>query len=242
MNVLCIGNSFSENATVYLHQIAKAAGEKLNVCNLYIGGCPLDKHYRNMMGDRKDYSLRYNGHITGFMVSMEEALISRNWDVVTLQQASPKSYDAESYDPYIWELAEFVRQFQPKAKLVIHQTWAYEQGSSRLTELAGYETPQAMFADVKAAYDKAAKTIEADGLIPSGEMMLQLFEQGMEGLYKDTFHASHGLGQYALALLWFRMLTGRSVADNSFSDFIEPVSAEDIAAVKACVDSYQPIF
>ena len=31
MEVLAIGNSFSQDATRYLHRIARAAGEKLNV-------------------------------------------------------------------------------------------------------------------------------------------------------------------------------------------------------------------
>ena len=44
MKVLAIGNSFSEDATRYLHDIAKADGVALEVANLYIGGCPLDRH------------------------------------------------------------------------------------------------------------------------------------------------------------------------------------------------------
>lgn len=241
MKILAIGNSFSQNATRYLHDIARVAGEKLEVANLYIGGCTLERHYRNMLSDARAYTLCYNGHSTGFPVSLSEALLNRQWDVITLQQGSTQSFDPDSYDPYISELADFVRQCQPKAKVLIHQTWAYEQGSERLTEVAGYETTCAMFADVKAAYAKAAQTVNADGLIPSGEMMLRLYEQGVEGLYRDTYHASSGLGQYALALLWYRMLTGNSVAENPFCDFDVPVTPEEIAAVKTCVDSYVPI-
>ena len=46
MNVLAIGNSFSQDATRYLHQVAKSAGVYLEVFNLEIGGCPLSKHFR----------------------------------------------------------------------------------------------------------------------------------------------------------------------------------------------------
>ena len=41
MKVLAIGNSFSQDATRYLHQIAKANQFDLKVVNLYIGGCSL---------------------------------------------------------------------------------------------------------------------------------------------------------------------------------------------------------
>ena len=44
MNILSIGNSFSQDAQRYLHQIATAGGEELNVFNLYIGGSTLSMH------------------------------------------------------------------------------------------------------------------------------------------------------------------------------------------------------
>lgn len=34
MNILAIGNSFSQDATRYVHQIARAAGENLTVVQL----------------------------------------------------------------------------------------------------------------------------------------------------------------------------------------------------------------
>ena len=48
MKVLAIGNSFSEDATRYLHQIGEAAGVKNQIVNLYIGGCPLETHWENI--------------------------------------------------------------------------------------------------------------------------------------------------------------------------------------------------
>ena len=58
MNILSIGNSFSQDAQRYLHRIAKADGCTLNTFNLYIGGCPLSLHYRNSsdMGVRTRFS------------------------------------------------------------------------------------------------------------------------------------------------------------------------------------------
>ena len=64
MNILAIGNSFSEDATRYLHGIARADGETLKVANLYIGGCSLGWHDRNMLSDEKAYELQYNGQKT----------------------------------------------------------------------------------------------------------------------------------------------------------------------------------
>lgn len=242
MNVLAISNSFGDDANTYLHQIARAGGVDLQICTLFIGGCTLDTHYRNMLGDKRLYDLRYNGQVTGFKTSIAEALLSREWDVVTLQQGSRKSYDPDSYEPYVSELADFVRECQPKAKILIHQTWAYKEGSELMLKVTPYTTFDAMFADIEKAYEKCVETVAADGLIPSGKLMQELLHKGVPCIHRDNLHVTKGLGRYALALLWFRMLTGKSVADNSFCDFDEPVTDGEIALAKACVDAYPPIF
>ena len=236
MNVLAIGNSFSEDATRYLRGIARADGETLNVVNLYIGGCSLEKHFRNMHSEAKAYELQYNGEKTGFFVSIKDALLNRRWDVVTLQQASPVSFDKDSYFPYINELAEYVRRYSPKAKIYIHQTWAYEDGSERLAKLGRFERAADMRSAVISAYDNAAEKITADGLIPSGKLLGELLENGIEKVHRDTYHASRGIGRYAIALLWYSVLTGNVVAENTFSDFDEEVSEGEIATAKKCVD------
>ena len=66
-------------------------------------------------------------------------------------------------------------------------------------------------------------------------------EKGIPSVQRDTFHASRGLGRYALALLWYRMLTGRSVMENSFRDFDEPISDEQIQIIKETVESFAPL-
>lgn len=241
MNILCIGNSYGVDAGRYLHQIARKEGVKLNVAVLFYPGCALDRHYRYMIGEGKDYELYYNGFGTGFFVSMKEALLSQNWDVITMQQASLHSTKPDSYDPYAESIAAYVRECCPKAKLIVHQTWAYEEGSDRLTKLAGYPTSAAMFADVEKAYEKMVATVDADGVIPSGKMMQLLHRNGIEKLHRDTFHATKGLGRYALGLLWYRVLTGNSVAQNSFRDFDEPVEEKDIAVATAVVEGFAPI-
>ena len=76
MQILAIGNSFSSDATRYLHGIARAGGVPLQVTNLYIGGCSLERHFRNMHSDARAYDLQCNGHSTGFSVSLSEALLS----------------------------------------------------------------------------------------------------------------------------------------------------------------------
>ena len=214
IKVLAIGNSFSQDATRYLKQIADCAGEPMTVVNLYIGGCSLATHYKNMNNDDKRYSLEFNGEATGFYVSIREALQSREWDYVTMQQASPFSFNYATYQPYLNALSEYVCFHAPHAIQVMHQTWAYEDGSKILTEDVKYETSEQMFADVREAYACAADEIGA-AIIPSGEAMQLAVEQGYK-MHRDTFHASLGIGRYLLGATWFETLTGKSILGNSF--------------------------
>ena len=92
IHVLSIGNSFSQDAHCYLHDFAKSEGVDIETVNLFVGGCSLERHYRNMVGNKREYTIEINGHrADGFLCSIDEALTARQWDFVTLQQASPDS-------------------------------------------------------------------------------------------------------------------------------------------------------
>ena len=238
MQVLAIGNSFSQDATAYLKKISECGNGNITVVNLYIGGCSLSRHYRNMLSGEKAYSLEFNGQSTGFFVSMEEELLSRDWDVITIQQASPSSPKYETYQPYLDTLADYIRECCPKAKLMMHETWAYEEGSDRLVNGMKYEKRVDMYNALHAAYAQAAEDINAYGIIPSGTLMQKLIENGITRLHRDTFHASFDIGRYALALLWFRVLTGKSVLDNGFKCPVGDISDEEYLKIKKCVEEF----
>ncbi len=235
MKILSIGNSFSMDAQRYLHSIARSDRFEITAANLYIGGCPLELHYRNMLSQKSEYEYWLNGYNSFLKVSLDDALLSADWDVVTLQQASHFSFDYEAYQPYLNALAAYVRECVPKAKIVIHETWAYEKDSNRLLNVAKFDTPKEMLAKIEDAYKKAAKDINADFIIPSGRLLGMLLDSGIEKVHRDTFHASYGVGRYAIGLLWYALLTGEDIADNSFNDFDEEITDEEIRIIKDCV-------
>ena len=226
MKILSIGNSFSQDAQRYLSKIAIKEGERIKNINLYIGGCSLRTHYLNMLDGRDDYTLEFLGESTGVKVSIDRVLRSDDWDVITLQQVSTQSAKFESYTPYIEELADYVRTFCPKAKIYIHETWAYENGCARLSAL-GFESDEDMYAGLKDAYAKAKEKIEAYGIIPSGTAMIEASKRGLSHLHRDTFHASLGAGRYILGLTWYKALFGKDITENDFSDFDEPITEEE---------------
>ena len=227
MRILAIGNSFSQDAMRYLHDIAASECMDMKCVNLMIGGCSLSRHYKNMNNDAAAYGFEFNGQDTGISVSIRQALQSDEWDVVTLQQVSHQAPNYDTYHPYLRRLADYVQYHAPKSKLFLHQTWAYEQGSRRLCEELGYDNQAAMFTDVQTAYAKAAIDLGGVDIIPSGQAFQNLYRAGVR-IHRDTYHASLGLGRYTLGLTWFAALTGKSVIGNVFCTFDEPVLEKEI--------------
>lgn len=238
MKILSIGNSFSDDAQRYLRAIAANDGVDLETLNLCIGGCPLSSHAANIKSGDKAYFFHYNGDVDRpDLISFEEGVTMREWDVVTLQQVSVNSFKEETFYPYIHEIVAYVREKLPKAKIYIHQTWAYEEGSPRSFEVTDGKGAQFMLEGLRHAYKRAKEEIGADGIIPSGELMELLRQRGADGIYRDTFHAGLGLGRYAIALLWYKLLTGRSVLNNSFSKLDEAASDENLKIARECAES-----
>ena len=240
MKVLAIGNSFSEDAMRYQHGIAESNGCKLTVVNLMIGGCSLERHRQNMQSGEAAYTLEKNGESTGRKISLADALSLESWDVITLQQVSHFSFRAETYHPFLEELYSFVKEKCPKATVLMHQTWAYEDGSEALLSRSPYASFEAMLDDVLRTYRDAAKGIGV-AYIPSGELLGKLYDLGVSPLHRDGFHASLGIGRYAIGLLWYRALTGNSVLGNSFRAFDEPIDEETVTLIQKTVEDFSPL-
>ena len=225
--ILSISNSFGVDATRYLYQIARAGGERLKVVTLYIGGCSLQLHYENVQSDAKAYDLYVNGANSGFKVSIDEALTSNDWDVIALQQSSPKSGDEQSYYPYIEKLSEHARKLAPNAKIYVHQTWAYPE-NSEMFNMTPFKTREEMNVAVKSAYVKASLNIGADGIIPSLVAMDALYNQLGEIAYRDALHASYGIGRYTLGCVWYATLFLKNPVGNSYCDLDREADKEQI--------------
>ena len=224
IKILSIGNSFSQDAQAYLHQIAASAGIESKVVNLYIGGCSLEKHHNNITENAVAYSYELNGDIhMGRKASIMEGLCEEDWDFVTMQQASGWSGIPDSYYPHIIELSDYVKQYAPTAKQVIHQTWAYEQTASH-PHFSKYGSDQKMmYPAVIASYAGAAEKLGGLPIIRCGELVQELRSDpifvpntGKYLITRDGYHMNIPYGRYALAALWFETLMGGDIYHASF--------------------------
>lgn len=245
IKVLAIGNSFSEDAEAYTSQIAAASGVELMFGNLYIGGCPLERHHQNMLENAPAYRYTKTG-AESRTASILDALKEESWDFVTMQQASHYSGLYETYQPFLTELSAYVREHAPQAEQLIHETWAYEVDSGH-AGFADYDRDQAkMYLQIRSAYEHAAASIGGARIIPAGDA-IQIarahpafrYPEGGKSLNRDGYHASWTHGRYLIALVWVETLTGLNLTGNSFVPVREDApeltpSPEELAILKAC--------
>ena len=226
--ILSISNSFGVDATRYLYGIARAAKQDVKIVTLYIGGCSLYRHYRNMLSEEAAYDYYINGMKSGLSVSLKTALLSDEWDVVTLQECSQRSATQETYFPYINELTDYVRKLAPEAELYIHTTWSFAESSPRFAA-AKCNGREDMIPRIHAAYANAAKAAGIEKFIPSLDAMCKLYDVIGEETYRYGFHCSLGTARYMLACVWFMTLCGKDIEGNSFRDFDVEVTEEQVA-------------
>ncbi|MBR6558099.1 MAG: DUF4886 domain-containing protein [Clostridia bacterium] len=218
MKILSIGNSFSMDAQKWLYAIAASDGvTDIETVNLYRGGCNLRRHCENILGNVADYMYQHNGDNTDRMITIDEILSEEEWDYITVQQVSHLSGLPQHYVPYINMLVDHVREKQPKATIVFHQTWAYEKDSPADSFGLYNRDQKEMHRRIVDCAEMACILTEAEYL-PCGEFIQHLRDRvkefdypngGISLCHDDGFHLSKNYGRYAAGAFWYHYFTGR---------------------------------
>ena len=240
LRILAIGNSFSEDALEQeFYPIAQAGGVKVIVGNMYIAGCSIDRHVKNIKGDIAEYAYRKIG-LDGIRnetkgVRLITALADEQWDYISVQQASGFSGIPESYSQ-LGFLVDWIRSVAPTAKVVFHQTWAYSANSTH-NDFARYDKDQRkMHNAIISASTRAASDAGINILIPVGKAI-----QSVRGALPDTeltrdgFHLDRRYGRYIAAATWYEVLSGKSIQDNAYVP--EGVTEQEIKVAKNAIKS-----
>lgn len=222
MKILCLANSFAEDSTKYLYDMAKFKGQDHKIVNLYIGGCCLERHADNLKENKVDYDYQLNGRFYGRKVSFPQALNEEDWDIVTLQQCSGYSGLIDSYEPHFSTLVDLIKTNCPQAKILIHQTWAYEEDSDHGHFVFYNHDQETMYQALTKCYDQISDKYSLD-IIPFGKLIQDLralheFDYKKTGfsLCRDGFHMHFFYGRYALAALWYHLILGGDLANNAY--------------------------
>jgi hypothetical protein len=173
VRLFTIGNSFSQDATFFLDDLAAADGNLLIQKGAVVGGSPLELHWNRAELHEKDPADK-NGHYAAGK-GLKGLLAEDKWDFVTIQQRSLSSHDIATYRPYAEKLRDYVKKHAPQAKLLLHETWAYRVDDPRFKVSAPKagepKTQQEMYDGLAKSYRTIAGELGAR-LIPVGDAFI----------------------------------------------------------------------
>jgi hypothetical protein len=215
IRILAIGNSFSMDAMEYLYPMLKDfTGKQIVLGDLYIGGCSLQTHWQNAESNLLHYEFYKNTDgvwVKHPNVSIADAILQEDWDIITLQQNSGRSGMPETYQPYLSNLIGYILQnaTNPAVKLAWHMTWAYQTDSTH-HDFPNYHNDQSeMYNAIKEAlHTVVLKLNRFSYIIPAGEAIQNARKTFGDTLTRDGFHLSIPLGRYIAGLSWVAALTG----------------------------------
>lgn len=257
LRILAIGNSFSDDATQWLPDLLEAAGiHNVILGRLYIGGCTLERHCKEFETKGHEYVYMKSTRNKWETVKrykegcFMDGLGDEKWDIVTLQQGSPRSGQWNTYDPWLGNLIKIVRENcpNPECTIVWHQTWAYASDWTNKSFANYAYDQQLMYDSILACVRKLRKDYDIPTVIPSG-VTVQILRgtkwNTAKDLTRDGFHMDYKYGRYATACTWFETLIkptlGVSVKGNGcvLEGTGQDMTAKEAralqnAAVKAC--------
>lgn len=222
VKILAIGNSFSEDAVEeHLSGLIRAEGLEVILCNMYIGGCSIERHVNNLRDNKPDYRYRtfdVDGTMTEeYGYTLERVLAEEDWDFVSVQQASPFSGQPESY-ALLPELVEYVRARVPEdAVIMFHQTWAYSPDSTH-RQFYRYDNNQMkMYNAIVATVMQEVPKSGIELIIPAGTAIQNARTSHLgNDLTSDGYHLSRPHGRYIASCTWLEAVLGVNPLGNTY--------------------------
>ena len=222
MKLLSIGNEFSREAHMYLPHLAAAGGKELLLGNLFLPDASAEDHYRNFIDENEVYI--YETYLPGTAdclrpdgIALHEAVEDDDWDIITIQQSAALSGISESYSPYTAELAEYCRMMHPGAKIMLHQTRAYESSCTRPEFKNDYESsPERMYEMLTECYIHASAVAQTDGIIPVGKAWNFARQTKLKDKLTIDGFAANEAGAFLSGCCFYEAVFDEDVRNNSF--------------------------
>lgn len=185
LRLFTVGNSFSENMTRCLPQLAREGGHELIIGKAVKGGCSFQQHWDAVSAWRANpddpKAKIYKDK------SLHEQLGTVPWDVITVQQNSMNSGDPGTYRPFAPELVAHLRALRPDAEIVLHQTWAYRVDADKFGQIAPKQNAanqREMYDRSRAAYGEIAGELGLR-VIPAGDALWRVDSDPVWGFQPD---------------------------------------------------------
>ena len=242
IKVLMIANSFGDDTVQWCHEIADELGIDFTIANLYIGGCVLSTHLTNLQGDKKAYEfVTYNKNTQKWSrkasTAISTALLSDDWDYVSLQQGSYDSGRAESYNT-IDMIMDEVLKIKPDVEFIWNMTWAYQTDSGHANFGIYNHDQMTMYNGIiNAVQTKVVPNERFKYVVPNGTAV----QNARTSYYGDTFcrdvycHLTYDFGRYIAGLTMVATVSGMSIENIQYSPNLEPL--QKMVAIESAMNA-----
>lgn len=237
LNILSIGNSFSQDSIWYLAHILRSYGyTDVNVVGLMIGGSTLAMHVDNYRNDNAAYEMEYNcntpwsGEREGFIFdgtmhahtqnglrvkhAISEVFGYYDWDAIVIQQQSHMAGQPSSYGADFRYLASsFANSVASKrTRMFWNMTWSYDEdyiytGNPEFNTYYDNDPEKMRTAIVNAVQKEVVPSPYIDAIIPCGTSVHNMRLREYK-MTRDGYHMHMIQGRFTVALTWAAAITG----------------------------------
>ncbi|MCL9676964.1 DUF4886 domain-containing protein [Acinetobacter sp. ACZLY 512] len=210
IKILGIGNSFTQDAFMYVPWLLKELGfNNFSVSVLMYGGCTLEQHYNFAINNQSVYDYEiYDTDGPDYWVSkgtktFKEGINFLNFDTIILQQQSARSWDYSSYAPYLNPLINYIyANTNYTTRLGWHGTPSAPDGQRNGNwnwNGSGSFTSAEFYAKQQDAYQQLHVDTPIEYVIPAGTAVQNLRSTslkdlgGLNNLTSDGLHLDDGI-------------------------------------------------
>lgn len=238
IKVLSLGNSFAQDGSQYLDRLMTAAGVDASKYCYYFtfeSGATLAGYvswYKNGRTinciDKNDSytSTPRAGNIIMTSSGSLKTIISQDWDVIVLQQASTDAWNWDTYQPYLTELIGLIKRDCPNATIAWYHTWRTHSGDETVSVMPAQKAPRyeyrfdMLIDNVK----KVKNEIGIDIIIPVGTAIENIRSTSFndsKDMMRDDKHLKYGVPMYVAGCTWmdtiFAPILGKSCLGNTLT-------------------------
>ncbi len=207
LKVLAIGNSYTVDAVAVVQDLLKACSLEPASYSIYVAThSAASLQYWSQVAESGELVelVKIAGQDMPLTKGTMAELLAQDWDVVTLQQFSGASIFYATFDPWLRQLIDVIRQCcpNPHVALAWQMAWSYDESYSSYPSHSRWEK-------IVQVVQLMSRRDGIDIIIPIGTAIqnarnTSLNTQG--GLTRDGTHLDMGIGRYIAACTWFQTL------------------------------------
>ena len=220
LKILFVGNSFAVDTMEHAANIALDLGvESLKFGTLYIGGCSIEMHYENAVGDLPAYAYYTNlgeGWEKTEEYKISDAVKSEDWDWIAIQHGSKEGRRYTSIECYekLGPLVDYLKALAPAhTRIAFNLTWLGEH-TRQHHEIISYRGDMVT---MRRRLEEVTREVmeqnpKIDLLVPTGTAVENARTSHIGLLTRDCFHLSMDKGRFIAGLAFISTVTGLDAA------------------------------